>query len=312
MGSTINYAVGFNQELDFISNTSVDALVGGRFYSTSGSQVGNYTQTKVNRNIALRTAPMQYSGTTGTIIGILNEPRIFGGKVDNIFGEQTSVYSTSATNSIFPSLSLKYMIGNRMTMITQPNTTSERTYGGIFYNYFKNNSVISTEASGIVTSGYFEDGSNVKNYSGYVAYLNGDTGSTVDKIHGYLLLTSDLKDNFTTKEMYGMYLANVNKGTEKNFAIYTNEGTVRFGDKVGVGVDNPTEKLEVKGAVKIGTTDSTCTAANAGTMSYKEVKGSGVFGFCTKKASGKYVWAYLKGAQLFGESADGGAFGNGL
>ncbi|MDY3317380.1 hypothetical protein PG630_08685 [Riemerella anatipestifer] len=49
---------------------------------------------------------------------------------------------------------------------------------------------------------------------------------------------------------YGLYLGNIKGGTQNNYAIYTNAGKVRFGDNVGIGVDAPTEKLEIDGKVK--------------------------------------------------------------
>lgn len=70
-------------------------------------------------------------------------------------------------------------------------------------------------------------------------------------------------------------------------------------------------------AIQVGNTDNiTCTAANAGTMNYKEVERNGqqvgVFGFCIRKGS-DYVWAYMAGgSNIFGTSANGAAFGEGL
>lgn len=60
------------------------------------------------------------------------------------------------------------------------------------------------------------------------------------------------------------------------------------------------------------TADKTCKAEKAGTIHYEEVSGSGVFGFCIKRGD-NYVWAYIKGgSNLFGTSANGATFGEGL
>lgn len=70
-------------------------------------------------------------------------------------------------------------------------------------------------------------------------------------------------------------------------------------------------------AIQVGNTDNiTCTSANAGTMNYKEVERNGqqigVFGFCIRRGS-DYVWAYMAGgSNIFGTSANGAAFGDGL
>ncbi|MDY3318964.1 hypothetical protein PG637_06050 [Riemerella anatipestifer] len=49
---------------------------------------------------------------------------------------------------------------------------------------------------------------------------------------------------------YGLRIDDIQKGSTSNYAIYTGLGQVRFGDNVGIGVDAPTEKLEVDGKVK--------------------------------------------------------------
>ncbi|MDY3363794.1 hypothetical protein PG623_07250 [Riemerella anatipestifer] len=74
----------------------------------------------------------------------------------------------------------------------------------------------------------------------------------IDKLIGfkYTGVGGFFTNNFKVKEHYGIYLNTINRGSDKNYAIYTNLGTVRFGDNVGIGVDTPTEKLEVAGRVK--------------------------------------------------------------
>ncbi|MGP2569470.1 hypothetical protein ACT4R9_02530 [Ornithobacterium rhinotracheale] len=72
---------------------------------------------------------------------------------------------------------------------------------------------------------------------------------TIDKIYGTSTFF-DVPEGTNVKEMYGIAITDVIRGTEKNYAIYTNAGKVRFGDSVGIGVDAPEEKLEVAGNVK--------------------------------------------------------------
>lgn len=69
--------------------------------------------------------------------------------------------------------------------------------------------------------------------------------------------------------------------------------------------------------VKVGHKEGlVCNAENQGMISYKIVqrsgKDQGVFGFCMKKDT-EYVWGYmLGGSNIFGTSANGATFGDGL
>ncbi|EKB58890.1 hypothetical protein [Bergeyella zoohelcum] len=128
---------------------------------------------------------------------------------------------------------------------------------------------------------------------------------------------------------------NMSNGYNSVFSILPNGHT-------GIGVFNPTERLDVAGKIKSsalsGTgdrvvvadqngvlktsqfvmkatdTSSSCSQENAGAIHYKEIdKGGkmvGVFGFCTRDTQGNYKWAYnMGGANML----DGtGAFGSGL
>ncbi|MGV4535873.1 hypothetical protein [Ornithobacterium rhinotracheale] len=54
----------------------------------------------------------------------------------------------------------------------------------------------------------------------------------------------------SVKQHYGVKITDINRGSERNYAIYADSGKIRFGDSVGIGVDVPEEKLEVAGNVK--------------------------------------------------------------
>ncbi|MRM86667.1 hypothetical protein LEQ04_06035 [Riemerella anatipestifer] len=76
-----------------------------------------------------------------------------------------------------------------------------------------------------------------------------DGNAEVGRLYGSRLNT-EIATTAKVTDMYGIYLDNVKVGADKNYAIYTNAGKVRFGDNVGIGVDAPAEKLEVAGNVK--------------------------------------------------------------
>jgi hypothetical protein len=60
---------------------------------------------------------------------------------------------------------------------------------------------------------------------------------------------------------YGLYINNLNKGTAANYAIYAAGGSVYLAGNVGVGVTAPVEKLELSGAIKLGTSAANTTGA---------------------------------------------------
>ncbi len=93
---------------------------------------------------------------------------------------------------------------------------------------------------------------------------------------------------------YGIYLEDVGNSTAtKNFAIYTKKGKIHFGDNVGVGVEAPTEKLEVAGAIKVANTNSACSATNEGAIRYTATNtDNGAFQGC-KKTNGAFNWVTL-------------------
>ncbi|MRM83783.1 hypothetical protein [Riemerella anatipestifer] len=90
---------------------------------------------------------------------------------------------------------------------------------------------------------------NLKVNEGAALNLLSNVGSTeVTKLFGISLKNEVPTTNNVTSN-YGLYIYDIRNATN-NYAIYTGLGKVRFGDNVGIGVDAPTEKLEVAGTVK--------------------------------------------------------------
>ncbi|WP_161531978.1 hypothetical protein [Riemerella anatipestifer] len=77
--------------------------------------------------------------------------------------------------------------------------------------------------------------------------------SKVKSLAGIIIRTASAEGEEqpgSVKNKYGVLIGDVRDGVDNNYALYTNKGTVRFGDKLGVGVNNPTEMVEVAGKVK--------------------------------------------------------------
>lgn len=72
------------------------------------------------------------------------------------------------------------------------------------------------------------------------------SATSYPNIYGILSQVTTSPEAEQPDNIYGMYLENVSGGMN-NYAIVTNDGLVSFKDNVGIGVTDPSEKLEVKG-----------------------------------------------------------------
>ncbi|MCK0205574.1 hypothetical protein [Ornithobacterium rhinotracheale] len=97
----------------------------------------------------------------------------------------------------------------------------------------------------------FGQNTSVKDVNGLEIFVEGGSKPvSIENLYALKYVKRNTTKAFNPKNMYGLFLENVENGSEKNYAIYTNAGKVRFGDNVGIGVDAPREKLEVNGNVK--------------------------------------------------------------
>lgn len=175
------------------------------------------------------------SGTTKKIIGLYTNTSSGGtNTVSNYLSgilNQTGLYSPKPIKNVYSFDNFTYdrrksggntskMIGMRNGVYFQgQNSIVKDLYG--YYGYFRKK----MEASVSITNAY---GISFEGFS----LVN--AGYDIPSIQNY----------------YGLYMKDVVGGISRNFAIYTNAGTVRFGDNVGIGVNTPTEKLEVNGTIK--------------------------------------------------------------
>ncbi len=58
-------------------------------------------------------------------------------------------------------------------------------------------------------------------------------------------------------------------GTNPNLTLPTEKMRIQANGNMGIGITTPSEKLEIAGAIKIGTTTSTCTSANYGAIKFE-------------------------------------------
>ncbi|WP_161531710.1 hypothetical protein [Riemerella anatipestifer] len=230
--SNINGLYGVNSSVDFFSNTSASSVIGVSGITSVGSQNGNYTSTKAVNNVGGNFTARNY-GTVTNAYGIrayVNN----SGNIDNVTGIQSSVGTQSPTTgtTTIPSHKVKTIKGFDNILAVDEN------------------GVVETESIGIRNRNYMNANSTTPVHVGIKNYSVLAENTIVTKLIGEQMSFYVNGSNANITEQYGLLIDNVNKGTDKNYAIYTNEGKVRFGDNVGIGVDAPTEKLEVAGRVK--------------------------------------------------------------
>lgn len=245
---------------------------------------------------------------------------------------------------------LRDLIGARIGATTNKGTvsnldglviTSTQTGGTISNNHRGINLVSSTadnqaikKATGI-SNRYIHRGIIEGEYIGvYNSFEPQRAEATVGNFFGYRL-NLDLSRVSTNTEgkkilatnAYGLHIDDVNFGSGDNYAIYTKAGQIRFGGLADTSATGDrVVAVDKNGVLKVGSAtanngiqnESTikCDATNAGKINYttKEINGvqKGIFGFCMQKGS-EYVWAYMVGgANIFGTSANGASFGDGL
>ncbi|WP_161532050.1 hypothetical protein [Riemerella anatipestifer] len=167
-------------------------------------------------------------------------------------GDATYLIGNSSWASISHGTSTGYIVGAR----AQVNNNAENVNRLMAFNGYV---VVDPSAksisnvSGIAVSNSYVSNSQARVNSQIGVYagaaLNTGANPTITSAYGFYCDGFNGQGTATIGKHYGLYVNNINRASE-NYAIYTNLGTVRFGDNVGIGVDAPTEKLEVAGRVK--------------------------------------------------------------
>ncbi|VDH03278.1 hypothetical protein [Bergeyella zoohelcum] len=226
----IDYLIGQNIGNDFMSSTKASNLTGTRVYSTLGDINGTYTPT-VRRNAGVHSFPAIYSGKVSSLVGSFNTPTVYGGTVDYIYGIQNSIETSSLHKNVTTThavRNLKDVIGIKTDVTNQQNSTTERLLGSLTYTNYKEGSTVN-QGFGAANSAYIQAGSTIGSYSGFSTYIHANGAANVTDLYAFKF-ESSLASEFVPTNMYGLYLADVKKASQKNFAIYANEGNIRFGD----------------------------------------------------------------------------------
>lgn len=328
----ISYMIGQNIMTDFQSSTTASAVKSLRTFATVGDIEGNSSPT-VTELAGGENQAFVYSGKSTNLMGQINYVGVYGGAADNIYGENTTLITslklpTKASNP-FPTLNIKNIVGNRIWITNKENTTAERAFGVQATTVFEKSSAITHEASGVLSASSIQTGSNVKSFAGFTSSIDATGAATVENLYAFRSINA-LNAAFQPTNMYGIHLADVNKGTNANYAIYTNAGKVRVGDLAdATATGNRQVVVDADGVLKIGaasatntgvkatTTAETCSDTNLGAIHFKEVEISGtnpiqkkgVFGFCTKQ-NNTAMWVYLSNGGNIMQGT--GTFGQGL
>lgn len=249
------------------------------------------------------------------------------GKATNITAGNfaaTSSNTHTVTGMGNPTVSITELRGVKVSATNRTNSTTSDVKGvDVSINFL--DASVATNGYTINARGYIQAGSTVNNHNNIYSYVRGFGSANVTNLYGFRF-DHILHNDFAPTNMYGLYLADVSKGSALNYSIYTNAGQIRFGDLADttatsdrvVTVDKDgvlkTERV-VNNTVKLTTTASvTCDATTTGTMNFGTVTINGnqteAFGFCMKNSTGEYKWYYIYGGA--GITTGSGTFGNGL
>ncbi|MDY3337676.1 hypothetical protein PG279_00605 [Riemerella anatipestifer] len=229
--SPIGGLTGVNSSVDMFSNTTASGISGISGITSVGSENGNYSRATVSSN-------------TGGVFHARN----YGTSTD-MYGTRTFVSNRGVADNIRGSyINISSQVLN-IGQTSMPAHTVKVMYGVDNVVNVSENATIETRTNGIRSASYFRQNSTTPEHYGIYNYSRTYAGANVGQLYGarYAFYNDATA---TVGDMYGLYIENVNKGGNFNYAIYTNEGKVRFGDNVGIGVDAPAEKLEVAGKVK--------------------------------------------------------------
>lgn len=229
-----------------------DAVTGtvNRRHGTESTVILDDTYANNTRNIAASTNVVESFATSGS--------------ARYIWGTNGSAIVRSGALSMPTN---GYMAGVRGESFWGSTSNTTEVTGGMILATTDANAGTVSNLAGITTRAN-SNSQNVENQ--YAINASNDITSsagTVTNLYGFRYRV--IGDDNKISNNYGIYLGDINNATNSNYSIYTNAGKIRFGDNVGVGVDNPTEKLEVAGAVKVGTTTNTCNDSNRGTIKFE-------------------------------------------
>jgi len=144
-----------------------------------------------------------------------------------------TTYYTSGTFVMVHSQSIGDCALNMYNLLVRYTTDTTVKHAASVYN--------------VMSEMYAYDSGDVGTFYHFLAGGGYDSGSntTIDARYG---LKIDSSAFVVTGSEYGIYMDNINQGGTNNYAIYTNEGYIRFGDTVAIGaINNDFQILKVAG-----------------------------------------------------------------
>ncbi|MDY3521051.1 hypothetical protein PG614_05235 [Riemerella anatipestifer] len=192
--------------------------------ATTATTASNYSALYANVN----TSEHHGKGKINLMIGDYSSATLYDGSADRVVGTYSQAFSYTANQTPYMTAAFNYLTPRGTGGVNQLFGTENRIH---LNEYSKGtlNSVILNYNQAIITDTWT---GKIGRLVGNSTYFNIPT--TINSID----------------EMYGLVVTNVDRGVNKNYAIYTNAGKIHFGDNVGIGVEAPAEKLEVAGNVK--------------------------------------------------------------
>ncbi len=233
-----------------VNGTGISANIRGiqNFVFSDGKGTGNSSRGLFGISNDLRHTST--TNTLATLRGIDNVINVTGsvGSGSEIYGLNNVIKKNSTTG-----IDINNVYGNSTYLTISPTDTDN------YANVFGIRSFISLDGQGIPN--------NIR--GGYIgAHIVGNTTGTIDKMVGlevnnqtfgardiseftglyvyqalatassgtvtnsYGIKVENIRNNGTLVNHYGLYMGNMPSSTADNFAIYTNSGKVRFGDRV--------------------------------------------------------------------------------
>ncbi|EKB58361.1 hypothetical protein HMPREF9699_00595, partial [Bergeyella zoohelcum ATCC 43767] len=213
---------------DVFSNNTVAELIGLRGITSAGNET--YTAGTVGTNIAGQFIARN-NATSTNMYGVSALVRNLG-KANLIRGVYADVHSQSARNGVYATSSADYVYGTDSNVYLTPNST------------------IGNHA--IALRGFVRAYSNstTENLVNNFLYTDVQQDANVKNLYG-VRVSSSVNSGANVTNSYGVYVNSMKSDGIKGevFSIYTNNGYVYFGDRVGVGTKTPMERLEVSGNI---------------------------------------------------------------
>ncbi|MDY3351407.1 hypothetical protein PG357_05335 [Riemerella anatipestifer] len=252
----LDFLLGYSANVNINSNATIQQMVGLGSNPTVGDFLGSSSPVaEVISGATLYPSSLANSKVT-SLYGVTAIPIAYKSTNDYIIGVNTIAQSGSKfwydtqDGGSYPATTLKHLLGVKSSTEALPNSTIDALASSFNLSTYNSNSSV-THGYGILNKSDFGTGATVKDFSSYETFLEvgGNVNMDTFAVFKFFKNATNL-DSFNPKNMYGLWLDNINNGTNSNYAIYTGLGTIRFGDNVGIGVDTPVEKLEVAGKVK--------------------------------------------------------------